>query len=99
MTTREEIAEDIRELEGEIVGLETQLKEMRDKDLILSIDAKITAKTGLLTIKEQRLLVMEQQGTFLHIFPLFFPNLLDVIFAQSLSTSPLHPFRFGDCSR
>ena len=88
MTTLEEILHgDIRKLNLAIEGLETQLKETSDKDVKLSIDAKITAKTGLLTIEKQRLLFLEQQGNFssrssIALFPIFSMS----SFAQSPST-------------
>ena len=47
-------------IEGEIQT--ERLSEMTD-EMKISLDAKITAKTGLLTTKEnQRLLFLEQQG-------------------------------------
>jgi hypothetical protein len=63
MSTLERIEGEIQKLNDEIGRLETErLSEMTD-EMKISIDAKITAKTGLLTTKEnQRLLFLEQQG-------------------------------------
>ena len=79
MATREEILEEIRTLNDAIVGLETDHRSAKSEALKISIDAKITAQTALLTAKEQRLLHLEQQSKFHCTFPLSFPNLLDVI--------------------
>jgi hypothetical protein len=94
MATREEILEEIRKLNDAIVGLEAQLKETSDKDVKLSIDAKITAKQNSLTAKQNTLtaLITSQQGKFHLTFPLSFPNLLDVILCPTFidtSSSPI----------
>ena len=95
MATREEILEEIRKLNDAIVGLETDHRSAKSEALKISIDAKITAKTALLTAKEQRLIFLEQQGNFLHVVPLFVPNLLDVI----ICPLPLHQSSFGNGER
>ena len=105
MTTREEIEGDIRELKGEIRQLNTEIGVLVDhrstanEELKVSLGAAIsdktalmTAKTGLLAIKEQRLLFLDQQGEIHHIFPFPFPDRLDVIlcpFSFDISSSPI----------
>jgi hypothetical protein len=88
-----EIKEEIRKLNGEIETLESERKQaVNDRDFKISIGAQITAKTALLTVEKQRLLVLEQQGKFHHIFPLSFPNLLDVTHCPitlDISSSPI----------
>ena len=84
MTTTEDIQElkgEIRKLSVAIDGLETDAKVTTDKELKISIGAQIiaimnqiTAITNQITAKEQRLLFLEQQGKFHHIFPLSFPE-------------------------
>ena len=92
MTTREEIEGEIRKLNGEIETLESERRTAKTEGLRISLDARITAKTALLTAKENRLLFLEQQGKFHHIFPLSFPNLLDVTHCPitlDISSSPI----------
>ena len=97
MATREEVLEgDIRELKGEIRQLNTEIGVLESNQQLtptdISLGAKIsektalmTAKTGLLTVeKQERLLLLGQQGKVHHIFPLFFPNLLEVILCPNL---------------
>ena len=91
MSTRVEIEGEIRKLIDAIEGLETERRSATiDKDERISIDGKITAKTGLLAIEKQRLLHMEQQGKSSRV-PIL-PNLLDVIlcpFSFDISFSPI----------
>ena len=100
MATREEILEEIRKLNDAIVGLETDHRSANSEALKISIDGKITAKTGLLTIEKQRLHSLEQQGKNS-------PH-ISIVLSQSsrcnplpkfLSTSPPHPLRFGNNTR
>ena len=94
MATPEEIKElkgEIRKLNGEIGDLESERRSAKTDEMKMSLDAKITAIWNQMTAKEQRLLFLEQQGKFHHIFQLFLPNLLDVILAQiffDISSSP-----------
>ena len=93
----EKILEDeIRKLSVAIEGLEMESRETTDKDLKISIGAQIIAIRNQINTKEQRLLLLEQQGTFHHIFPLSFPQSPRCNLAQSLSTFPYHAFRFGN---
>ena len=92
MTTREEFEREIRKLNGEIETLESERRSAKTDEMKISLDARITAKTALLTAKENRLLFLEQQGKFHHIFPLSFPNLLDVTHCPitlDISSSPI----------
>jgi hypothetical protein len=102
MTTLEEILHgDIRKLNLAIEGLETQLKETNDKDVKLSIDAKITAKQNSVTAKTELLTALiKSQGNF--------SSLISMVRSQSsrcnplpkfLSTSPLHPFSVGSLAK
>ena len=80
MATPVEIVEEqIRKLEGEILGLETEQRLAKSDALKIAFGAQITAKQETLTVEKQRLLHLEQQGEIHLTFPLFFPNLLDVI--------------------
>lgn len=102
MTILEEnLHEDIRKLDIAIEGLETQVKETSDKDELLSIHANITAKQNLVTAKTELLTTLiKSQGNFSsHISTALFPIFSMLSIARSLSTSPLHPFLFCDCSR
>ena len=89
MATREEILEtkgEIRKLNVAIEGLETQLKETSDKDVKKNLGDQISQKTALMIAKQNTLtaLITAQQGNFSHVFPLSFPNLLDVILCPNL---------------
>ena len=95
MDTQEEILEtkgEIRKLNVAIEELETERRLATTEGLKISLGAQISAKTGLLTIEKQRLLHLEQQGEIHHIFPLSFPNILDLIlcpFSFDISSSPI----------
>ena len=87
MATPEEIKElkgEIRKLNGEIDDLESERRSAKTDELKISLGAHITAIRNQITAKEQRLLFLEQQGKFHHIFLLFLPNLLDVILCPNL---------------
>ena len=80
MATREDIEGEIRKLNDKIGKLETERLSAKTDEMKISLGAEITAMTGLLNTKEQRLLQLEQQGKVLQVFPLMLlPNLLDVI--------------------
>ncbi len=80
MTTREEILEEIRKLNGVIEGLESDLLSPTiDANERTAMRNQITAIRNEIAIEKQRLHSLEQQGKFLHVFPLPVPNLLDVI--------------------
>ena len=90
---KEILEEEIRKLNVFIEELERDLLsptiEATEKNNTINL---ITAKTALLTAKENRLLFLEQQGKFHHIFPLLFPNLLDVTncpITLDISSSPI----------
>ena len=88
MTTPEKILEEeIRKLNVSIAGLESDALSLTiDANERIAIRNQITAKQETLTIKEkQRLLFLEQQGKFRHIFLLSIP--------QSPRCNPL-PHRF-----
>ena len=97
--------EEIQELKGEIrtkgvyiEELKTQWKETKDKDEKKYFGDQIFAETGLLTAKQNTLtaLITSQQGKFHHIFPLPFPNLLDVILCPisfDISSNPIQVLR------
>ena len=92
MTTREEIEGEIRKLNDEIGKLESERQSAKTEGLRISLGDQITATRNTLNIKEQRLLVLEQQGKFHHIFPLLFPNPLDVTHCPitlEISSSPI----------
>ena len=93
MSTREEIEGDIRELKGEILGLETEQRLAKSEALKIAFGAQITAKQETLTVEKQRLLFFDQQGNFLFTyFHCPFPNPLDVIHCPisfDISSSPI----------
>ena len=100
MPTLEEIEGEIRKLNDEIGKLETERQSaMTDRELKISLDAKITAKQNTLNIKEQRLLALEQQGKSSRISIVPSQSSRCNPLPKSFSTSSLHPFRFGDYSR
>ena len=58
-----------------IAGLESDALSLTiDANERTAIRNQITAKQGTLTIEKQRLLFLEQQGKFRHIFPLSIPQ-------------------------
>ena len=63
-------------MEDEINKVKEQLKVLEDRERTEGSSKELDSR---IAIKEQRLLVLEQQGKFHHIFSLPFPNLLDVI--------------------
>ena len=90
---KEIVEEEIRILNASIARLESDLSsptiDATEKNNTMNL---ITAKTGLLTVEKQRLYLLEQQGKFHHIFPLLFPNLLDVTncpITLDISSSPI----------
>ena len=92
MAMQEEIEREIRELKEAILEIETERRSAKTEGLQISLDAKITAKQNSLNIEKQRLLQLEQQGKFHHIFPLLFPNPLDVTLCPitlDISSSPI----------
>ena len=107
MATREEILEEIRKLDVAIAGLQSDLRSPTIDATTRNTTMNLIASTiGLLTVEKQRLLFFDQQGKFLHIFPLFVPNLLDVIHCPTsfdISTSPIQVRRLlkvrGDGNR
>ena len=82
METPNEIVElkgEIRKLNDTIGEIETERQSaMTDRELKISHGAKITAMSGLLTVLKQRLLFLEQQSKFYHIFPLSFPKIFSM---------------------
>ena len=94
MASQEGILAEIRELTVGIQELETQSKKTSDEDLKKRNDTKISDKTKLLIAKQETLtaLINSQQGKFHHIFPLLFPNPLDVTLCPmtlDISSSPI----------
>ena len=87
-----EITEEIRKLSVAIDGYETELRSAVSevtKNILMEL---ITATRNTLNIEKQRLFALEQQGKFHHIFPLSFPNLLDVTHCPitlDISSSPI----------
>jgi hypothetical protein len=93
-TPKEILEEEIRKLNVFVEELESDLRSPKfDVAERTAIRGQITAKQETLTIKEkQRLLFLEQQGKFHHIFPLLFPNPLDVTLypiTLDISSSPI----------
>ena len=86
MATPEEIAGEIRELNVTIGSLDTERRLATSEVLKISLGTEITAIRNQITAKENRLtaLITSQQGKFHHLFPLPFPNLLDVILRPNL---------------
>ena len=112
MATQEEIIGGIRELEGEIRRLNTEIGGLENKRKLTPTDTslavQISEKTALMTAKENRLtakqntltaLIKSQQGMFHRTFPLRFANSSRCNPLPNRSTSPLHPFRFGNDER
>ena len=101
MATPEEILElkgEIRKLSVAIEGLETLSKDTTDKNEKKDLRDEISLKTKLLITKQEtlNLYLRNQQGKFLHIFPLPFPNLLDVILCPlsfDISSSSIQVWR------
>jgi hypothetical protein len=90
---KEILEEEIRKLNVFIEELERDLRspgiDATTRNTIMNL---ITAKQETLTAKENRLLFLEQQGKFHHIFPLLFPNPLDVTHCPitlDISSSPI----------
>ena len=80
MATREEILEEIRKLDVAIAGLQSDLRSPTIDATTRNTTMNLIASTiGLLTVEKQRLLFFDQQGEIHLTFPLFVPNLLDVI--------------------
>ena len=94
MTTREEILEEIRKLNDAIVGLETERRSATSEAMKISLGTEITAIRNQITSENNKLtaLITSQQGKFHHRFPLYFPDLLDVIICPNLfdiSSNPI----------
>ena len=105
MITREEIEGDIRELNVEIRQLKTEIGVLVDQRstaneaLKVSLDAKIsdmtvlmTAKTKLMTIKEKRILFLDQQGNLSSRISIVLSHLLKIIICPislDISSSPI----------
>ena len=93
MATRKDIEGEIRKLNDKIGKLETERQSAtNDRELKISLGAEITAMQNTLNIEKQRLFALEQQGKFHHIFPLLFPNPLDVTHCPitlDISSSPI----------
>ena len=82
----------IKILNDEIKILESDQRTAKTDEMKISLGGQITAKIGLLTVEKQRLLQLEQQGKFHHIFPLLFPHPLDVTHCPitlDISSSPI----------
>ena len=91
-------------LEDEISHLQSEIgatKRRRDELLSSDRDLAAIALTGEIVETEKRLKVLtEQRGNLPRIYPFFFSNPLNnVLFAQYLSTSPLHPSSVGNDAR
>ena len=81
-------------LKDKIAEHERELLTVADPGERTAIRNQITANTNLL------ITLLSQQGNLPHIFPFFvFNPLNNVLFAQSLSSPHLLPFRFGNDAR
>ena len=90
------LEDQINQIQSEISATKGRRNELlsSDRDLAIALTEEIVE-----TEKRLRILT-KQRGNLPRIYPFFFSNPLNnVLFAQYLSTSPLHPSSFGNDAR